>query len=580
MLELTLIKETVNQVAEAITAALDIETEIVDHKLEIIGGTGRYIKKIGSFEENGDLDSPYFYSDILRTGKEYIFTDIQGLQDDEFYHPVEGEFAEIACPIKMKNEIIGIIGLVAFDQIQQQKITEKKDTLIVFLRRMSDLICSKLIESQSNMKLASLLESMPDGLIATDEKGIIFSCNYSAQLLLGVRSDSIIGTELSAYFGSNVFFSTMDKYKAMVDKEILYDNNGKALRFYFTKIPVPDIGTMYMFKDAKNVARNIQNMISGRNNTTFDDIYGRSLKLNLVKERALQVAGSNSTILLTGESGTGKGLFARAIHNASMRNKNLFVTVNCGAIPDTLIESELFGYDAGAFTGASDTGKIGKFELANNGTIFLDEIGDIPLHLQVKLLDVLQNHRVIRVGGIDEIMVDVRVIAATNKNLPEMIEKKEFRQDLYFRLNVIPLEVPPLRERQDDLDILLTKTLNRLTTSMQKNISGFSNKAKDILLSYSWPGNIRELENCIEYAVNMEKTEKIQAANLPENLRHNSPGASNYNKGTLKERTEKFQLDVINNCLSQTGDTLEGKRKAAEILGISETTLYRKIRMP
>ncbi len=364
----------------------------------------------------------------------------------------------------------------------------------------------------------------------------------------------------------------------MEEKEVLYRRGSSEKRLLFRAIAMPEIGFMYLFQDATSAAVKAMQTAFLHTETTFDDITATTEEMILLKQRALQVSPNNSTIMITGESGTGKEFLARAIHNASDRAGLPFVPINCGAIPEALLESELFGYEKGAFTGASPTGKIGKFQLAEKGTLFLDEIGDMPLHLQVKLLHVLQNRTIERVGGTSSIDIDVRIIAATNKNLEEMIKKEEFREDLYFRLNVIPLHLPPLRERRDDVSSLLNASLHRFRSLLHKSVTGFDDGAKQMLLSYHWPGNIRELENTIEYAVNMAKGNVITLDDLPPRILTGKESPHSTSGATLKEQTDAAQRNIIASCLSQTGNTLEGKRLAAQILGISESTLYRKIR--
>ena len=585
MLSLSSIQNTVMQVAEAITAALDIETEIVDDQLRIIGGTGRYVKKIGSLEEEGQLDSGFIYASILRTGREYVCMDVR---QDPNYNQKEGEFAEISCPIQVESQIIGIIGLVAFTSEQQEKMSSKSDTFLNFLRRMSELIASKLIESQSNSKLASMLESMPEGLLATDGDGRIFSCNFTCEMLLNRKREEMVGVKIERLFPQDDFFaqsgiaSGQTKTKEIVSKES---------RFFFTAVPIPGIGIMYLFQDMEEVAAKASQLAHTDSGTTFENILGQSKAIVETKRRALQVSGSDSTVLITGESGTGKELFARAIHSASPRSGGPFISINCGAIPDALLESELFGYERGAFTGAATMGKPGKFEIANKGTIFLDEIGDMPIHLQVKLLHVLQNKTIERVGGVAPIKIDVRIIAATNKNLEEQIEKGEFREDLYFRLNVIPLVIPPLRERGGDIDLLLLSTLTRFNQLLGKQVAGFQPQVMKLLSDYDWPGNVRELENAVEYAVNMAPGEEIQVSNLPPRIQKalatqvDEAGLdfavpSNLADGgkTLKAQTDSVHRKIIAACLAETGESLEGKRKTADLLGISESTLYRRLR--
>ncbi|MEL7654516.1 MAG: sigma 54-interacting transcriptional regulator, partial [Bacillota bacterium] len=311
--------------------------------------------------------------------------------------------------------------------------------------------------------------------------------------------------------------------------------------------------------------------------TTFTDIIGESEAMLRAKRRTLQVSTSDSTILITGESGTGKELFARAIHSESPRSKNPFIAINCGAIPEMLLESELFGYEKGAFTGADSRGKPGKFEIAHKGTIFLDEIGDLPLHLQVKLLHAIQNRCIDRVGGTSPIDIDVRIIAATNKNLEKMIAAQEFREDLYFRLNVIPIMIPPLREREGDIELLLRYALKKFNGLLNKNIKDFHPEALKLLMNYNWPGNVRELENVVEYAINMEEGNSlILIENLPDKILKRKRNLSS--KAGLKEKMDEYQRMLIEECLDETGRSTEEKIIAAKRLGISESTLYRRIR--
>lgn len=313
--------------------------------------------------------------------------------------------------------------------------------------------------------------------------------------------------------------------------------------------------------------------LQSSSNITLDNIIGRSLAINLVKERAKQFARGNSTILLQGESGTGKEVFARAIHSASRCAEGPFIAINCAALPENLIESELFGYEDGAFTGAVKGGKVGKFELADGGTLFLDEIGEFPLHLQAKLLRALQERKIQRIGGSREIPVTVRIIAATNRNLEELVSKGDFREDLFYRLSVIPLEIPPLRERKGDISDLAEYYLRIHAKALGKELFGFEKRAINYLCDYDWPGNIRELQNTIEYAVNVAMGNYITVSDLPSRFRK-------VNKlEEIKLRPLKvIEDEYIKEALRIYGDTTEGKVKAAEVLGISVATLYRRIR--
>jgi len=584
MQDLAMIRDTVMNVAEAITAALEIETEIVNARLEIIGGTGRYRQKIGSFEEYGDVNSGFIYGKLLKTGENYLCIDPE--QDPE-YGPREGELAEICCPIKLENRIVGLIGLVAFNEEQRKKIINNSATLMLFLERMAELLAGKLAESEQRNRLKGIVESMHEGLIAIDKDGVITSCNAAAEELLDLRRSRVEERPLADIWEISDVEKVLKSGIPVKDKEVFFrEKSGHEKRFLCTVIPIkapgedlrdaPPLGAMILFQSISEVRERMYKMTVIEKDTTFDDIIGESEAILQAKRRTLQVSTSDSTVLLTGESGTGKELFARAIHSESPRKGNPFVAINCGAIPEMLLESELFGYEKGAFTGADARGKPGKFEMAHKGTIFLDEIGDLPLHLQVKLLHAIQNRRIERVGGTSPIDIDVRIIAATNKNLEEMIAKREFREDLYFRLNVIPVTIPPLREREGDIELLLRYALKKFNNLLNKNIGDFRPEALQALISYSWPGNVRELENVVEYAVNMETGSEIRLENLPDRITKSRK--KEHGTKTLKERTDEFQRMIIEECLNETGRSTEEKILAARKLGISESTLYRRIR--
>lgn len=308
---------------------------------------------------------------------------------------------------------------------------------------------------------------------------------------------------------------------------------------------------------------------------SWDTIIGNSLVMQNVKMMSSKAAKTDSNVLIIGESGTGKELFAHAIHNDSKRFDGPFVKINCAAIPKDLLESELFGYEEGAFTGAKKHGKVGKFELANGGTIFLDEIGDMPLDMQVKILRVLQEKEIERIGGNRTIPIDTRIIAATNRDLKERIKEGEFREDLYYRLNVINIEVPPLRRRKEDIELITLKLMEKLSNNLGRYVSNITVEALESLKSYNWPGNIRELENVIERAINMTDTDTIELQHLPgfmiaepiDELK-DTPLVS------LRSAVEEIEKSTIANCLKAVG---YNKLKAAKILGISRTSLYEKI---
>jgi two-component system response regulator HydG len=296
--------------------------------------------------------------------------------------------------------------------------------------------------------------------------------------------------------------------------------------------------------------------------TGLGDLIGKDPKMQVVYKLIEDVASSDATVLIQGESGTGKELVARAIHQHSPRKDRPLVVINCSAYPATLLESELFGHEKGAFTGALRQ-KAGRFEQAHGGTVLLDEVGDIPLPAQVKLLRVLQTRKFERVGGEQTLTVDVRVLAATHKDLLQEVKNGTFREDLFYRLNVIPIKLPPIRERKNDIPLLVEHFLKLFATEKGKNLQGVGSEAFRLLLDYSWPGNVRELENTIEHAVVLAKTGQVEPWDLPAALQAISPGASS----TLAQRESKVLLEILEECGWN-------KKLAAQRLGISRSTLY------
>lgn len=304
----------------------------------------------------------------------------------------------------------------------------------------------------------------------------------------------------------------------------------------------------------------------------FSGIIAKSKKMEDVINIAARVAQSKASVLIVGESGTGKELIAKTIHYASQRSAKPFIAVNCAALNENLLESELFGHEKGAFTGA-DKQRQGRFELANGGTMFLDEIGDLPLSTQIKLLRVLQEHTIERVGGSQQIEVDVRVVAATNRDLGQLIKEGKFREDLFYRLNVVTIEIPPLRERKEDIIPLLEYYVDKFSKETEKKINGFSKEAVDILSRYNYPGNVRELENIIHRAVVLSRGDLITTTDLPMELRSlpsEQQMKSKEKTMNLSERVENLEKEMVFEALHQTNGN---QSKAAQLLGISERNL-------
>jgi two-component system response regulator HydG len=302
----------------------------------------------------------------------------------------------------------------------------------------------------------------------------------------------------------------------------------------------------------------------------FSGIIGKDPQMQNIYRLIEDIAPTDATVLIQGESGTGKELVARAIHRKSPRNNKPFIVINCSAYPATLLESELFGHEKGAFTGAIRQ-KTGRFEQANGGTVFLDEIGEIAPSAQIKLLRVLQSQKFERIGGEETLNVDVRILAATNKNLLEEVTKGSFREDLFYRLNVIPIHLPPLRKRRNDIPLLARYFLRRFSAEQDKEIKDFGSEAMRLLLDYAWPGNVRELENSIEHTAVLAKRSKVEISDLPSSIRDVAAALVPEAPGTIVENEKKLLQEVLQECDWN-------KKKAALQLGISRSTLYEKIK--
>lgn len=425
-------------------------------------------------------------------------------------------------------------------------------------------------------QLNAVLASVSDGILAIDDQARITQYNPAAEKILGIPASDAIGKPLADIVPANLALLNVLKDGSVYNhKEILLDQNSHYLA---SGRPIMDpsgriIGAVAVLKDIGDV-RDLINKVTAHQTFTFAEITYTSRPMQQLITLAMSYARGESTILIRGETGTGKELFARALHAASSRKESPFITVNCAAIPDTLLESELFGYEGGAFTGASKGGKQGLFELANGGTIFLDEIGEISFHLQAKLLRVLQDRTIRRIGGSREIQVDVRILAATNRNLEEMIEKDRFRQDLYYRLNVIPLFIPPLRERRDDIPVLAHYFLQRFAAKLQKRVDAISDAALEKLNRYNWPGNIRELENVIERSVNIVQGSVILSEHIVL-YTDTLPAASHSlnEQRSFAEIMDQTEREILLNALNMHRTS----RKLGAALGLSHTAVLKKL---
>ncbi|MEE0741358.1 MAG: sigma 54-interacting transcriptional regulator [Emergencia sp.] len=441
-----------------------------------------------------------------------------------------------------------------------------------------DLMEYERIEAE----LSTLLNNVDCAIIKSDASGIILSYNEKGLRLLRQGNRTI--SDLHVFLNDKC--PELPGLTRHCEIEFTRKIEGKEKALYAELDPIPNeegiiTGYFLIIKEMANI-RTLINHIIGPSMITFDSILGESRQMQQTIALAKSVARSEASIMIRGESGTGKELFARAIHMESPRAEGPFVAVNCASIPETLIESEFFGYEKGSFTGASASGKQGYFEQATGGTLFLDEIGELATHLQAKILRALQERKIRRIGGKNEIDIDVRVISATHRNLEEMIEGKSFREDLYYRLNIIPIFVPALRERKSDIAQLASYFVRDICEKNGKKLMEISPEAMDKLISFSWPGNVRELNNVLERAVFMAEGQ-IQSKDILLDAR--SRAGAWGEDGGLPAEVEAFPVDlpgivraVENRYIDRAMKAFGSYRKAAQNLNISHTSIINKVR--
>ncbi|KKM11627.1 Fis family transcriptional regulator [Clostridiales bacterium PH28_bin88] len=445
----------------------------------------------------------------------------------------------------------------------------------------------RLVES----RLGAVVDTVNEAVTIIDPRDVVVGWNRRAEELYNIPASEIIGRPIESFFTSLVVTRVMQDRRE-VRNAYHQPCEGTHVLINATPIRLEDqvVGSIsaerditelvYLHEELSRASTQVRmlekeiNKINGQRDA-FHRIIGHSRRLAETITLARRVANTNAAVLVRGESGTGKELFAEAIHQESQRRDRPFVVINCGAIPPTLFESELFGYQAGAFTGADRRGKPGKFELANGGTLFLDEIGELQPDMQVKLLRVLQNKVFYRVGGSESINVDVRVIAATHRDLEGMITQGLFREDLYYRLNVVSLEVPPLRERKEDIPELVYMFIQEFARVHLRQISQVAPEVMSALLSYSWPGNVRELRNMVERLVILAEGEAIKEEYLPESLRQARQRIKPDASSTLAELTFRTEREIIAKALEKAKGN---KALAARQLGIPRSTLYYKMK--
>lgn len=568
------IQDSVLDYAKVISNIAHVDVEVMDKNYMRVAGTGIFENRVN---ENM-VNESFIYQKVLESGEIMI---VENPRVDEICKncPTKDsctETFEISAPINLNGDTIGVIGMIGNDEETKKVITESLDDYLGLLSQISDFISIKAYEYGDLERLMETLTALEDvskhvqqGVLIIDNDDKLINANDSAKEQLGIGKEQVGETVNIIATGDSI--ENAEEYLIEIGND-RYNIIGNVvhLKRYRNRIR-----KIIIFSHLNRIVNEINENQSLVYPLAIENIIGASQATVKLRKDILKVSKSRSTVMITGESGTGKEMVATAIWKSSDREDQPFVAVNCGAIPEPLLESELFGYVKGAFTGADNKGRIGKFELANNGIIFLDEIGDMPLYLQVKLLRVLQEREVTRLGSNRKIPLDVRVIAATNKNLEEMVKNNQFREDLYYRLNVIPIHISPLRERIEDIEPIIFNITKRYVELSGKYFHKFDEETLNILKLYPWPGNVREVENTIEYMINMMGSNGIlDKETLPKNILYREKDTDIERDISTIEDLEKRE---IQRALNIYGNDTFGKSIAAEKLGIGIATLYRKI---
>ena len=564
---LNFILDDVKKYSEIVSKVIGMDVEVMDSSFTRIAGTGSLKEKVGLDMK----EESHIYHQVLESKETIIILEPR---KDMHCHTCEKKFLckeelEISTPIMYQDDVIGVIGLICFEKYKKNEFIGKKDLYIQFLKQISEFISYKVYEyfhslqlKRDNEILSNIIDRVQDIIILTNRKNQIE--------LINKKGKSILAPILKE---ENIYLKSSSNF--LNQKEFKFSYSGKEISgigdiFSFSLEKNKELTkTLFVFKEISEFKKYL---LSFHGNSSI--ILLESPQMQNIYSQISKVAKNNTSILITGESGTGKEIIAKQIHDLSSYSDGPFITVNCGAIPESLMESELFGYTKGAFTGADPKGKIGFFERAHNGTIFLDEIGEMPLQIQVKMLRVLQDKKITPIGSHIEKQVNVRIIAATNRNLEQEVKKRNFREDLFYRLSVFPIDIPPLRERKKDIKILVNFFVKKYYISFQMEQKDISTEVYQYFLEYSWPGNIRELRNTIEYCMNIiEENEKsIELKHLP-------PKLLNSKEKDKKIKTlAELEKDAIKNLLQIYGNSSEAKKIIAKSLGIGIATLYRKMK--
>lgn len=586
--------ELSQKVAEAIKTVLGIDVTIMNENMERIAGTGIYKSLV-----NDHIEKNSVFHRCLSTGSSQIINN-RCLENPLCCKCSRSltcaERAAICVPIKQGDKVIGVMGIVAFDEEQKRQITDNTENYLNYLEKMAELLEGTYSKYQLNLekkvlsdRMKAILDTINSGVVIYDGSGKVLYKNNSLKRILNEIGIEDIDSFVGEIRKNQILQSLLENDEYIGPCEIAVDILGVK---YSLLVNITYLKTDNFSNEVMLTIQNInyfkkqvmQSIEKDQLRIKFDNILGVSKSILEAKKLGEKAALTDSNVLILGESGTGKELFARAIHNCSSRREYPFVAINCGAIPEELFESELFGYEKGAFTGAY-ANKIGKFEIADKGTVFLDEISEMPLRLQVKLLRILQEKEVTRIGSNKTQKIDVKIIAASNIDLRKRVEEGLFREDLYYRLNVIPINLPPLRKREEDVVFIANHYVKYYANILKKDIWGIDDEAMNLLLKYPWPGNVRELQNLIEYAVTLS-TDKIIGRDLIEKrlLTFNNEKlnlSECFDGKTLKDSLKEFERELICSCIKKY-IYLDRKdymiQQICKELDIGRATLYRKIK--
>lgn len=561
------IRSSAERLVTAASDALRLEMAIFDSDSNLFYCTPTYLKKKGRTVHTPSIQEVLENGSILVTDPGNMPACI-GCRFKEHCPST----IEILCCIHADTATAGVLSFTSFTREGQRRITENTSVYLNAITELGNLLGDLIVNhaggrtiGAADPAISAALEFCPQPLLFTDPHGVILQYNQLASNML--KMCNVSNTSLWQIFPAATV-KKITEGNHLFEKQAII--GGRATK----------LTTRPVMQDGQPAALLVR--MDGELGNPDDDagffgsIIGGSPAAKTMLRIIKRVADSPSPVLITGETGTGKELAARSIHEQSKRNKYPFVAINCSSIPENLFESELFGYEEGAFTGARKGGKMGKIEMAQGGTLFLDEIGELPLSIQPKLLRILQEYELERVGSNKKIHLDVRIIAATNRDLSEMVEEKTFREDLFYRLNVINLKLPPLRERKGDIMPIAENYLKKLHLKMETPLQSFSEEVRERFAAYPWPGNVRELQNAIEYAANICESDVMTLEDLPESLLQKAakPQKAPKARALPAMESEARQLTAL---LEKYGHTLEGKKRIASELNISLRTLYRKL---